>query len=113
MSIIRWLEKYPDEPVLCGTLSEVVENCTVRTFFNELQNGKPFYISGASVIFDKHPVMHDMIDNEHIRAIGLEMLLPLHLLPNFTLIQSLVYVHTHRSLWVYLKWGPISTVPWG
>mmetsp|Transcript_23830 Transcript_23830/g.32645 ORF Transcript_23830/g.32645 Transcript_23830/m.32645 type:complete len:369 (+) Transcript_23830:28-1134(+) len=64
-----WLERYPDEPVLCGTLSEVVENCTIRTFFNELEHGKPFYISGASVIFDKHPSLHDMIDNELIRDI--------------------------------------------
>jgi len=47
-----------------------VENCTVAAFFQAIENGKPFYISGASVIFDRNPVLHDMIDNEHIRSLG-------------------------------------------
>lgn len=64
--------------VLLGV--EVVENCTIRTFFNELENGKPFYISGASLIFDNNPELHDMIDNENIRDIG-EVPLTLMTLP--------------------------------
>ena len=62
-----WLEHYPDDEVLCGTFSEVVEDCTIKKFFSERDAGKPFYISGASVIFDKHHELHDMIDNQHIR----------------------------------------------
>ena len=49
----------------------MVEDCTVAAFFNAIENGKPFYISGASVIFDHNPVLHDMIDNEQVRSIGL------------------------------------------
>lgn len=64
-----WLENYADEEVLCGTLANVVEDCTVRSFFSELEKGNPFYISGASIIFDKHPELHDMIDNAEIRSI--------------------------------------------
>jgi hypothetical protein len=64
-----WTSKYADEKVLCGTLSEVVEDCTIGTFFRELHAKKPFYISGASNIFDRNEELHDMIDNEHIRSI--------------------------------------------
>lgn len=62
-----WKGKYIDEEVLCGTLSNVVEKCTVGTFFNELEEGRPFYISGASNIFDRHPELHDMIDSPVIQ----------------------------------------------
>lgn len=64
-----WLEKYANETVLCGTLSEVVEDCTISYFFNEMKRGKPFYISGASNIFERNPALHDMIDSEAIQAI--------------------------------------------
>lgn len=64
-----WLEHYAQEEVLCGTLSNVVEDCTVSSFFKELKEGKPFYISGASHIFDRNPELHDMVDNEQIRSI--------------------------------------------
>jgi hypothetical protein len=64
-----WIERYGDEPLLCGTLSEVVEDCTVRGFFDAIKNGNPFYISGASEIFNRHPELHEMIDNEHIISI--------------------------------------------
>jgi hypothetical protein len=47
------VDNYSEEEVLCGTLSEVIEDCTIRSFFKELKAGKPFYISGASNIFDK------------------------------------------------------------
>ena len=64
-----WLERYADEELLCGTLSNVVEDCTVASFFREIEAGNPFYISGASAIFDKHPELHSMIDNEQIVSI--------------------------------------------
>ena len=64
-----WVSNYADEEVLCGTLANVVEDCTVKSFFNERAHGNPFYISGASIIFDKHPELHDMIDNAAIRSI--------------------------------------------
>ena len=63
-----WIDNYGDEPLLCGTLSEVVEDCTVRGFFESWKAGKPFYISGASEIFEKHPELHPMIDNDALRA---------------------------------------------
>lgn len=62
-------QKYANEEVLCGTLFDLIDNCTVGKFFEELGRGKPFYISGASVIFDNHPELHDMIDNEQIRSL--------------------------------------------
>jgi hypothetical protein len=62
-----WLDNYNQEEVLCGTFAQVMENCTIGRFFSELEAGHPFYISGASVIFDKHAELHDMIDNEGIR----------------------------------------------
>lgn len=64
-----WIQHYAEEEVLCGTLANVVEDCTIRSFFSELEAGNPFYISGASIIFDKNPELHDMIDNEQIRSI--------------------------------------------
>ena len=64
-----WEDKYSDEEVLCGTLSEVVEDCTIKTFFQKIREKQPFYISGASVIFKRNPELHDMIDNAHVRSI--------------------------------------------
>ena len=61
-----WMQQ---EEVLCGTLFDLIDDCTIGKFFKELNAGKPFYISGASVIFDHHPELHDMIDNEQIRSL--------------------------------------------
>jgi hypothetical protein len=63
-----WMQ-YEKEEVLCGTLFDLIDDCTIGKFFRELNAGKPFYISGASVIFDHHPELHDMIDNEQIRSL--------------------------------------------
>mmetsp|Transcript_21952 Transcript_21952/g.36764 ORF Transcript_21952/g.36764 Transcript_21952/m.36764 type:complete len:364 (-) Transcript_21952:384-1475(-) len=63
-----WMQ-YMDEEVLCGTLFDLIPDCTIGKFFNELKEGKPFYISGASIIFDNNPELHDMIDNSQIRDI--------------------------------------------
>jgi hypothetical protein len=73
-SLSKWNEtefwmKYADEEVLCGTLFNLIDDCTVGKFFNEMNAGNPFYISGASVIFDRNPELHDMIDNEQIRSL--------------------------------------------
>eukprot|EP01031_Cornospumella_fuschlensis_P041389 gene41389-50505_t len=46
-----WIDNYGSEELLCGTLSNVVEDCTVAAFFDAMRNGRPFYISGASQIF--------------------------------------------------------------
>jgi hypothetical protein len=63
------LSQYGNEEVLCGTLANVREECNIKTFFDELDRGNPFYISGASEIFDRHPELHDMIDTPDIRAL--------------------------------------------
>jgi hypothetical protein len=65
-----WVKNYGDDPLLCGTLSEVHgDECTVRGFFRAMEQGRPFYVSGASEIFQRHPEMHEMIDNADIRAV--------------------------------------------
>jgi len=64
-----WKNNYGKEEVLCGTLANVRESCDVNAFFEDLQLGKPFYISGASDIFDRHPELHDMVDNQLVRDI--------------------------------------------
>lgn len=65
-----WIRNYGDDELLCGTLNEVEgDECTVRGFFKSLQAGRPFYVSGASSIFENHPELHDMIDNEATRAL--------------------------------------------
>jgi hypothetical protein len=46
-----------------------VEGCTVKTFFESMKNGNPFYIAGASNIFERHPELHDMVDNEEIKKV--------------------------------------------
>lgn len=63
-----WMQ-YAHEEVLCGTLFSLIDDCTVGKFVTELEAGKPFYISGASEIFNNNPELHDMIDNEQIRSI--------------------------------------------
>jgi hypothetical protein len=64
-----WVKNYGDEELLCGTLNEVEgDECTVRGFFKSLKAGRPFYVSGASSIFEKHPELYDMVDNEATRA---------------------------------------------
>ena len=69
-----------------------MENCTVAAFFQAIENGKPFYISGASVIFENNPALHDMIDNEQIRSIGL-------------------YIASFRFSIFLIKWLPPSIEP--
>lgn len=64
-----WIKNYGEEELLCGTFSQVVEDCTVRGFFQALKDGKPFYVSGASIIFEKHPELRAMIDCPGIEAI--------------------------------------------
>lgn len=64
-----WTERYGEEDLLCGTFSHVMENCTVQAFFDGIRAGTPFYVAGASVIFDRHPELHEMIDNEAIRSL--------------------------------------------
>jgi hypothetical protein len=61
-----WIERYGEEELLCGTFGQVIEDCTVKGFFRAWKEGKPFYVSGASKIFDKHTELHEMIDNDHI-----------------------------------------------
>lgn len=64
-----WVDNYGQEQVLCGTFSSILENCTIRDFFKAREQHLPFYISGASHIFDKNPQLHDMIDSPQIQAI--------------------------------------------
>lgn len=64
-----WTEKYGSETVLCGTLSTLKAGCTIQNFFDELKDGNPYYISGASKIFIRNPELHDMVDSEQIRSI--------------------------------------------
>lgn len=64
-----WEERYGHEEVLCGTLAKVIEDCTVKTFFDKIREKEPFYIAGASVIFKNNPELHEMIDNEKIKSI--------------------------------------------
>jgi hypothetical protein len=62
-----WLDSYKDEPVLCGTFTQVVENCTIGTFFDHINQGKPFYVSGASHITSRNPELFESIDSEILR----------------------------------------------
>lgn len=64
-----WVSNYGHEELLCGTLQNVVENCTVAAFFEGVRSGNAFYISGASEIFVRHPELHDMVDNGDIKAL--------------------------------------------
>jgi hypothetical protein len=64
-----WVDTYGNEQILCGTFDNVRTSCTVNDFFDELANGKPFYISGASKIFTKNKALVDMIENDKILPI--------------------------------------------
>lgn len=65
-----WINNYGPEELLCGTLSEVEgDECTVAGFFKAVKAGRPFYVSGASEIYQRHPELHEMMDNEAIRAV--------------------------------------------
>lgn len=59
-----WLEHYADEKVLCGYVDRTEKNpfCTVKDFFDASDKGEPFYISGGSSIFDRHPELKAMVD---------------------------------------------------
>lgn len=66
-----WLDNYGDEEVLCGVVSNVKETCTIRDFFNALNTKDAFYISGAAHIFERHPELHEMVDNEGIKKLNI------------------------------------------
>jgi hypothetical protein len=57
-----WLANYANEQILCGTLDFVRPTCTIKDFFDELAAGNPFYITGASKIFGRHPELAAMVD---------------------------------------------------
>jgi len=63
-----WLENYPDNKVLCGYVDRTEKDpfCTVREFFEGIEKGEPFYISGGSSIFDKNPELRDMIESDFV-----------------------------------------------
>jgi len=66
-----WTDNFGDDEVMCstGTNLDLIDGCTVQKFFTSLKEGTPYYISGASGIFEKHPELHDMVDNEAIREV--------------------------------------------
>jgi hypothetical protein len=64
-----WLDNYKDENILCGTLNDVRPSCTIGDFFEELKNGKPFYISGASKIFTNNPPLADMVEDTRLHKL--------------------------------------------
>lgn len=59
-----WLERYPEE-----TLSVSTGMVTVREFFDAFQKDEMHYISHDREIFDRHPELHDMVDNEQLQTI--------------------------------------------
>ena len=46
-----------------------VENCTVRKFYEQLHTDNPYYIVGATTIFERNPELHDMVNSPNIDAI--------------------------------------------
>lgn len=68
-----WMERYPNEEVLCSQkgpyLAKQVDNCTFSRFFEQLKTEDPFYIVGATTIFENHPELHDMVNNDNIDQI--------------------------------------------
>jgi len=64
-----WIENYGDEELLCDFVTEKVEDCTIRGFYNGVKAGKSFYVSGASAIFQRHPELADMLDDEAIARV--------------------------------------------
>lgn len=43
--------------------------CTIKDFFDEVDAGKPFYVSGASKIFTKHPELTQMVETDRIKML--------------------------------------------
>lgn len=64
-----WLDNYKDENILCGTFDDVRPSCTIGDFFNEIQAGNPFYISGASKIFTKNPALAAMVEDPRLEKL--------------------------------------------
>jgi len=64
-----WIDNYSNEGILCGTLNNVRPECTVKDFFDEIQNNNSFYISGASKIFDRHPQLAEMVEDGKLKTI--------------------------------------------
>jgi hypothetical protein len=68
-----WMKNYPNEEVLCSKrgiyLSDQVDNCTISTWYNQLYTDDPYYIVGATSIFDNNPELHTMVNSPHIDAI--------------------------------------------
>jgi hypothetical protein len=64
-----WLENYKDEKILCGTLDFVRPSCTIGDFFEEIENHKPFYISGASKIFTNNPPLAAMVEDDRLHKL--------------------------------------------
>jgi hypothetical protein len=64
-----WVENYGNEELLCGTQTHVVNGCTIKGFFEALDHGDPFPVSAAAHLVNRHPEIHEMIDNAAIREI--------------------------------------------
>jgi hypothetical protein len=64
-----WVENYGEERILCGTLESVRPYCTIKDFFDELKQGKPFYVTGASKIFTRHPELAAMVNEDKLLPI--------------------------------------------
>mmetsp|Transcript_23654 Transcript_23654/g.34687 ORF Transcript_23654/g.34687 Transcript_23654/m.34687 type:complete len:356 (-) Transcript_23654:178-1245(-) len=64
-----WLQNYPDEGILCGTLDHVRPSCTIKDFFDEIERNNPFYISGASKIFTKNPDLANMVEDDRLKML--------------------------------------------
>lgn len=59
-----WEEKYGNEEILCGSQHKVRENCTISTFFDDVANGDAAYVAGDSEIFNRHPDLLAMVNND-------------------------------------------------
>jgi hypothetical protein len=64
-----WVENYGSKELFCGTHTHIVNDCTVKVFFEALDQGNPFSVSGAAHLVDRHLELHEMIDNAAIREI--------------------------------------------
>lgn len=64
-----WLDNYKDENILCGTLDNVRPSCTIGDFFEEILNGNPFYVSGASKIFTNNPKLAEMCEDPRLKQL--------------------------------------------
>lgn len=65
-----WLENYPEEKVLCQYVEGLKEGaspeCTIREYFGAWEEGRPFYISGASQIFKDRPELAEMVETPNL-----------------------------------------------